>query len=229
MATDGSVLWSIRTFQTTDCGQEGIRPGINPLDSGSNGPYMMSNYSSTNFNYHDNKPCENFMFMDPTKIGSTQVQSAAVWLASSVENAYIFLYSHPFCTTTVLNGATEHAFTSDDSNIVAIYNGQGALFQGDTTDSIVEGGVWACLTGPWNAFSVVQVGTTDMTIPTDYYQNGAIPGGDTQPNNRAPGQGANKYKDDEWAAYTWEQVGPAPYNSLADPETYIIGESTGGD
>ena len=232
MYPNGDVLWSIRTFRTTDCGQTGVRPGINPSGSDSTGPYMMSEYKSTDFTYHDNKPCENFMFADPSKINGVQVQSTAVWLHPSVQNGYVFLYTNPVCDATVINNKTENQFTSDDSNLVAIYNGQGALFQGDSTPSTVESGVWACLNAnaaSWNAFSVVQVGTTDMTIPTDYYQNGHIPGSETQPKNRAPGKGANTYKNMPWAAYTWEQVGPAPYNSLADPNSYIIGESTGGD
>lgn len=193
---------------------------------------MMSEYKSTNFNYHDQKPCENFMFMNPSDIDGVAVQSVAVWLHSSVQNGLIFLYTSPICDATVINNATENAFTSEDSNLVSIYNGQGALFQGDHTNSIVEGGVWACINADqatWNAFSVVQIGKTDMTVPDGYYQNGHIPGSETQPENRASGQQANTYKVTKWAAYVWEQVGPAPYNSLADPNTYIIGESTGGD
>ena len=154
-----------------------MRSGIDPLDSDSSGPYMMSEYKSVNFNYHDNKPCENFMFADPKNIDGVEVQSVAVWLHPSVQDGYIFLYTSPVCDASVDNNKTQNQFTSLDSNLVSIYNGQGALFEGDDTPSTVEPGVWACVSSKaatWNAFSVVSIGTTDMTIPSDYYQNGYV-------------------------------------------------------
>ena len=191
---------------------------------------MMSEYKSVNFNYHDNKPCENFMFADPKNIHGVEVQSVAVWLHPSVQDGYIFLYTSPVCDASVDHNKTQNQFTSLDSNLVSIYNGQGALFEGDNTPSTVEPGVWACMSAkaaPWNAFSVVSIGTTDMTIPTNYYQKEHIPGSEIQPKNRAAGQGANNYKNMPWAAYTWEQVRPAAYNALADPKTYANGETLG--
>ncbi|KAK4690970.1 hypothetical protein P7C71_g5934, partial [Lecanoromycetidae sp. Uapishka_2] len=231
---DGDVLWSVRTFRTTDCGDENgfSQTGSDPMGNTSNVPFMMSEYKSTNFKYHDNKPCENFMFMDPSKIGGIEVQSVAVWLSASVENAYTVIYTSNVCDATVINDATESEFSSEDSNLVYMYNGTGALYQGLTNDSIVGDGVWACVKSPgavWNAFSVVQYGTTDMTVPGNYYVNGHIPGSETQPKNRAPGQHANTYKHDAWAAYTWEQVGPDPPNTGPTAATLPFWLSTGGD
>lgn len=116
-------LWSIRTFRTPDCGKTGVRPGIDPNGSDSTGPYMMSEYKSTDFTYRDDKPCESFMFADPSKIKGVQVQSAAVWLHPFVQNGYVFLCTNPVCDATVINNKIEKKFISGDSNLVVIYNG----------------------------------------------------------------------------------------------------------
>ena len=224
---DQSALWSVRTFRTGGCGRPGVRPGIDPTKSDHNGPYMMSEYRSTDLGYHDNQPCENFMFANPQSIGDVQVQSVAVWLHPSVTDGYILVYTNPVCNATVLNNHTAQDFSSEESDLVDIYDGTGALFQGDHTNSIVESGVWTCISAPaaiWNAFSVVQIGRTDMTVPSDFYENGVIPGVATQPKFRYPGHSALVSNSTSWGVGTFAQVGPAPYNELAYDDYYSNGE-----
>ncbi len=174
---------------------------------------MMSEYRSKDFKYHDNKPCENFMFQAPENIDNVQVQSAAVWLASSAQQAYIMLYTNPVCNATVVDGKTASQTDSGFSDLVAVYDGTGLQYS-SSSDSTppTTSGTWVCLPGEWNSFSVVQYDQTDMTVKKPFYQHGQIPPSETQPKNRAPGQGANNYKAKQWETgvitETWTQ--PAP-------------------
>ena len=173
----------------------------------------MSEYHSTDFHYHDHRPCENFMFKAPLSNDNVKVQSVAVWLDSSVTDGIIALYSSPVCDVTVIDNQTFSKFErSDVSNLVFLYNGTAAHWEGDEEDPTVEAGVWACINPGnmvWNAFSVVRIGETKMTIPDGYYQNGHIPASQVQPKNPAYN---NTYGP--WAAIDWRGVGPAPQNSL---------------
>ena len=221
---DNSVLWSVRTFRTMECGETGhLGTGQNPNGKDKDGPYMMSEYKSANMNYHDNQPCENFMFKNPKNIDGTEVRSAAVWLSSSVQNAYIFLYSNPVCNATVFDGKTASQWEAGWNDIAAVYDGQGLQYSSssDSTPATATG-TWVCLPGNWNGFSVIEVGSTNMTLPDkNYYVNGRIPPPATQPKNRAPGQGANNYKYADWLTNDITQVGPAPINPVSWPVTGI--------
>lgn len=209
----------MRTFRNTECGQGGhLGTGQNPHAVGSDGPYMMSEYRSKDMNYHDNQPCENFMFQDPKDIDSVKVESAAVWLSSSVQNAYIFLYSNPVCNATVEDGKTAPQAEAGWADIAAVYDGTGLQYS-SSSDSTppTTSGTWVCLPGSWNAFSVVQYGQTDMTVKKPFYVDGEIPPSATQPKNRAAGQGANNYKYAKWLTNDITKVGPAPLNPEKTP------------